>query len=79
MVEESSPSPRSSLRGACSSDSALAGVKRARGATRTKRRRSSEYHDEELELLLAWRVMVGCVQGDLLGMQRTLREVLVGK
>ena len=45
--------------GAWSSDWALAGVRSASGVTRTKSRTMTEYHDEELELLLAWRVMVG--------------------
>ena len=44
--------------GCCSSDCALAGVKSASGVTNTMRSARAENHEGELELLLAWRVMV---------------------
>ena len=58
------PSPRSSLIGACESDCALAVLRSARGQRRAKRRKPTEYHAEELELLLAWRVMADVRKGE---------------
>ena len=39
-------------------------LRSARGQRRAKRRKPTEYHAEELELLLAWRVMAEVRKGE---------------